>query len=297
MKNRFKALKYIILACAVFAMGTWGMYKYQHRFSPLTSTPTLLMVFSDEYASAAANSLASIKENAPELLPNITICVSDEGTKKFALDNHLQYFELNTINAANSDSSIPMNIMGHRKIECILHVLQRNEDVFYFDTDIVFFQNPLHEFNNYFDINLQGDECKQSHKNSYLCTGFMYIKSNPKTINLMHEIVDSVVTNEYAIHDQNAFDNLVQDKDLLSWYNFTGPSINVLDACKFPNGCRYFDKSDHSCKPEDALIVHNNHINGLKNKRARFEKFGLIFAQNAAEAKKQELLKHSKNLK
>ena len=268
----------LLAATLMFVAGIWGWTKFSRRFAPISKNPTLLMVFNGEYVSEAENSLASKKKNTPELVDNLTICVSDDSARNFAQKHNLRYFELSTINDTGSYLSVPMNIMGRRKIECVLHLLERGEDVFYFDTDIVFMNNPLSEFNANYDINLQADECSRPYKNKYLCTGFMHLKPNERTISFLYEIIDEVMNTGYKINDQNALDNLVKNKSLMSWYNMNGPSINVLDVCKFPNGCRYFDKSDRFCKPEQALIIHNNHIVGIKNKRARFEKYGLIFS-------------------
>lgn len=238
------------------------------------------MVFNGVYVSEAENSFASIKQNAPELIDNIAICVSDENAKLFAEKHGLRSFDLSKITETGSYLSKPMNIMGRRKIECILHLLEQGEDVFYFDTDIVFMHNPIGEFNRNFDINLQIDECSRPYKNKRLCTGFMLIRSTEKSKKLLHDIIDRVVVKDYQINDQNALDQLVRERSTMSWHNLFGPSISVLDPCKFPNGCRYFGRTDKYCSREQALIIHNNHIIGIENKYARFLKHGLIFANN-----------------
>lgn len=264
----------LFVSCALVG----AVWLYKHRFTALAKNPTILMVFNGEYYTEAENSLASIKQYAPELIPNLTICVSDESSRDFAQRHSLRSFELSTITETGSYLSKPMNIMGRRKIECIMALLQQGEDVFYLDTDIVFKGNPVKEFNAAYDLNIQADECFRPYTYNYLCTGFMYIKPNTRTISFFQEIIDEVVSQDYRINDQNALDLLVKAKGLLKFSNLRGLKINVLDVCKFPNGCRYFDKSDVHCKAEDALIIHNNHIVGIENKRARFEKHGLIFA-------------------
>lgn len=274
LKSKVTYVIAIILASLIIL----AMWQYKHRFTALANNPTILMVFNGEYYTEAENSLASIKKHAPELIPNLTICVSDESSRNFAQRHNLRSFELSTITETGSYLSKPMNIMGRRKIECIMALLQQGEDVFYLDTDIVFKGNPIKEFNAAYDLNIQADECFRPYTYNYLCTGFMYIKPNKRTISFFQEIIDEVVSQDYLINDQNALDLLVKTKGLLKFYNLRGLKINVLDVCKFPNGCRYFDKSDKHCKAEDALIIHNNHIVGIQNKRARFEKHGLIFA-------------------
>ncbi len=231
--------------------------------------PTILLVFNGEYADQAENILASIKKNAPELVPAITICVSDERSKAFALAHKLRSFELGNITATGNYGSKPFNIMMTRKIEGILHLLRLGEDVLYTDTDVVFLANPLKEFDLNCDINIQNDAVSAPYSHANLCAGFMYLKSKDHVIEFLENVIDLIVQHNYAFDDQRAMNNLLQQGHPIS--------INVLNESKFANGCRYFDNSDPSCKKEDALIVHNNWITGMESKRKRFEKFGLIF--------------------
>jgi hypothetical protein len=115
------------------------------------------------------------------------------------------------------------------------------------------------------------------YKHKDLCTGFMYIKANNRTISFFKQDIKEIVQHNYKINDQQALNILVAKQWLLPKLNPFGMSVNVLDVCKFPNGCRYFDRSDRYCKREDALIVHNNYMVGIENKLARFAEFGLIF--------------------
>ncbi len=280
IKNRFY---FALLLIVVSFVGVYSWLKVPRPFKPLDKTPTILFVFNGEYDSEAENSLASIKKNTPELVPAVTICVSDERSRAFANKHNLRSFELSTINETGTYLSTPMNVMGRRKIECIMHLLAQNEDVLYMDTDIVFLSNPLNEINTNYDINIQDDACSRQYKYSYLCTGFMYIKPNERTLRLLQQIIDEVTRQDYAINDQNALDILAAKQNLFKFYNTTGLSINVLDGCKFPNGCRYFDHTDRYCKKADSLIVHNNHIIGIEGKRKRFLKNGLIFSEYTQE--------------
>lgn len=272
----FKVCLVLILILTIFVTCP-SLYKKFSMSTPPAASPTLLMVFNGEYAYEAENAFASLKQNVNELIPNLSICVSDEASLSFANTHNLRFFELSKIEGTGNYLSRSMNIMTRRKMECILHLLENDQDVLYFDTDLVFLQNPLSELNTKYDINMQSDECIRPYKHVNLCTGFMYIKSNPKTINFMNQVIDEIVNADYRITDQHAFVELVQAKSLRKWYNFAGVSINVLDVCKFPNGCRYFEGSDKICRQEQALIVHNNHILGLQNKHQRFKEHGLLF--------------------
>ena len=61
-----------------------------------------------------------------------------------------------------------------------------------------------------------------------------------------------------------------------------GVRYKILPRAKYPNGARgnYFDREpppalDHKYAP---VIVHNNWLGGMDNKRARFKEYGLWYA-------------------
>ncbi len=256
----------------------WLRHNKPHE--SLTHIPTILMVFNGKHVYEAENAFASIKQNVPELASNIKICVSDDYSLEFAKKHNLSYFQLSQVTDTGEFFSIPMNIMTRRKLECVLTLLENQEDVLYFDTDVVFLKNPLNEINQNYDINIQSDECTRPYKRDQLCTGFMYFKSNPHNIEFINEIIDQIVFYDYKIPDQNALENIAKSKKLLKWYGFKRPSINILDVCKFPNGCRYFNNTDKECTQSQALIIHNNHIVGLQNKYVRFKNNNLLFSES-----------------
>ncbi len=233
--------------------------------------PIILLVFNGAHDQEADNLYNSLRKNAPELIPSLQVCVSDVSSEKFAARHKLSSFKMSTINESGPYRSRAMNIMTKRKFDAILHVLESKHDVLYIDTDIVFLSNPLAEIKANFDINIQNDLCEAPYHNGYMCTGFMYIKSNTKTINFVKKLIAEIVKDNYKYGDQRTFNGLVKIKDHKL-------SINVLDVCKFPNGCRYFDKSDANCNPNQALIVHNNYLVGIENKLTRFKDAGLYFS-------------------
>jgi Nucleotide-diphospho-sugar transferase len=241
-------------------------------FAAVSKDPVVLMVFNGVHDREAANLLASLKQNAPALLKNINICVSDANSKAFAIQHHLQSFELTNISTSGDYGSAAFNIMTQRKMECITYLLAQDLDVLYVDTDIVFLADPIPLLNANYALNIQSDECSAPYKNTDLCTGFMYIQANQKTLAFFKEIVAIIAQHDYKINDQQALNKL-----LAKTWPF-GISVNVLDVCQFPNGCRYFDHTDSNCKRNEAIIVHNNYLVGIENKLARFKEYGLIFS-------------------
>src|SRR5690349_12163774 len=89
----------------------------------------VLLVFNGQHYIEAENLLASIKKNAPALLPYIQVCVSDSNSKDFAVRNNLRWFEMSTIKKSGGFSSYAMNVMTRRKLEAIIHLLEEKHDV------------------------------------------------------------------------------------------------------------------------------------------------------------------------
>jgi len=241
----------------------------------------ILLVFNGDHDKEAANLLASMQKYTPELVPLIVICVSDDKGKQFAEQHNIPYFALSTINESGEFMSREMNIMTRRKFEGILHVLGLQKNVLYIDTDIVLLADPFKYINFDYDLSVQSDECRAPYKHDYLCTGFMYIKSNFKTKSFFTEAIVKIENSNYKLADQCALNLLIgRDQLLKKSADPLRMNVTVLDVCKFPNGCRYFEGSDKKCRKRDAIIVHNNYLTGIDKKMQRFKEYGLLFTDS-----------------
>jgi hypothetical protein len=272
-------IKYIFVVIVLLAIITLyiGYFTKPNKYD--LGNTKILLVFNGEHDKEAENLLASMQKYTPNLVPLIVICVSDNKGKKFSERHGIEYFTMQTINESGEFMSREMNIMTRRKFEGILHLLGQKTDVLYIDTDIVLLSDPFKYIDFKYDLNVQSDECKAPYKHSYLCTGFMYIKSNFKTKRFFAEAIVEMEQSNYKLADQCALNLLIAKDNLLKNANVTEHmSVKVLDVCKFPNGCRYFDGTDKNCRKKDAVIVHNNYLIGIENKMQRFKKYGLLFS-------------------
>lgn len=265
-----RALKVkIFFAIAIIVLIASGVFA-AYTFNSSSKHPAILIVFNGNHDLEAENLFKSIQKNTPELLPYIKVCISDPASEDFATRNHLNSFKMSAIHESGAYKSRAMNIMTKRKFEAVLHVLESKQDVLYTDTDIVFLSNPLQDINLDYDVNIQNDLCHPPYHNSYLCTGFIYIKSNARTIAFVKSILSRIVQFDFKYGDQITFNSVIRTTK----HNL---KIHALDVCKFPNGCRYFEGSDLNCAKSDALIVHNNYLSGIENKMIRFKENGLLF--------------------
>ncbi len=273
MDSKYFVIIVLLFACTLFArvqlfnMQTERLIEQAKPDKDLS----LLIVFNGNHDIEANNLLGSIKKNTPQFLPHILVCVSDDSSKNFALKHNLNYFVMPTINESGVYMSREMNTFTRRKFEAIVHLLEQKKDILYVDTDVVFLSNPLPWIKIDYDLNIQDDVCYLPAQNQELCTGFMYIKTNARTITFFKQAIAEMVARDYkSFADQNALNYLLEQQTLPI-------SVNVLDLCKYPNGCRYFRKSYAFCRTSDALIVHNNYLVGVPEKMQRFKQYNLIF--------------------
>ena len=161
----------------------------------------------------------------------------------------------------------------HHKIKSIIDALKKGNNIFYLDTDIVVFKNPM-EFvsdgpnSESFDIMIQDDSDMQGRWHS-LCTGVVFIRSNEKTLKFYDECMKLHAKNikdGKSTGDQASFNETYANKNRIE--GLEDLKLAVLPMEWFPNGQAYFD--NHIGETEKYL-VHNNYISGVSSKIQRFK--------------------------
>ena len=188
-------------------------------------------------------------------------------------------------------------LVGERPTHILKH-LRQGHNVLYCDADSVWLRNPFPHFVGEFDIWSQQDDI--STYNRY-CTGFLAIKSNNRTIQVIEKWRRCMV-NVSSEGNQVIFNEI--DKSQIR--------IKILDTDLFPSGQLFFHtmnntkhenndeyenstkyenndeyenntkydnktKYENSTKYENVVVVHNNWIIGHGKKRERFKKFNLWY--------------------
>ena len=207
----------------------WFWYFQIHQV-----TVPVIVIAEDE------NCFKKLNELYNNTRPSVTIERSDSDNTESAADFNTKQFN---------------QLVGKRPAH-ILKKLQLGKNVLYCDTDSVWLRNPFPHLVGEFDIWAQMD------KNKY-CTGFLSIKCNNRTLQLVEKWKQYMVNNT-SIEDQNGFNQ--QDK--------TSVRIKGLDTDLFPSGVLYFRKLNDT-KYSNVVVVHNNWIVGHDRKIERFKKFNL----------------------
>lgn len=137
------------------------------------------------------------------------------------------------------------------KFELIYKELLENDNVVYIDGDIVFKKNFLSyllKFGIDVDIVFQDDLRPSKPDLENLCAGFMYIKSNDRTIGFFKPTPKLIRKfNKYKTHDQ-------------TYINKNKKKFNYikLPLSDFPNGAHYYQFHSNL----DPYIVHFNYVRG-----------------------------------
>ena len=153
----------------------------------------------------------------------------------------------------NSNSGF-RNIVKH-KWNIINQVHKENPNLMWVDTDIVFKENPVEILTGHEEVLFQTDA-----PGSTICTGFMVFNETKECRKLVEECAS----------DDSADDQLIMNEIALTKYN---DYVALLSEDLFPNGNVYYQQG----KKENAMVVHNNWMVGVKTKINKFKEEGLWF--------------------
>lgn len=144
------------------------------------------------------------------------------------------------------------------KLEWIFRILSLNMNILLIDGDIVFRKNPISdlqkwESDNRFDGWIQNDS-QDDRNTDNLCTGYIFIRSNPKTI----QLYDCVSDEGKRKYETCAFDN----NDQTYFNKFVKPfsRFQPLPLEQYPNGKMYYENTERI--NQTAIMVHFNWVHG-----------------------------------
>ena len=150
------------------------------------------------------------------------------------------------------------DLICYLKLEWIYRILSLNMNILLIDGDIVFRKNPIDdirkwEANDQFDGWIQNDS-QDDRNTDNLCTGYIFIHSNPKTI----QLYDCVSDEGKRKYQTCAFDN----NDQTYFNKFVKPysRFQALSLEQYPNGKMYYENTDRINKT--AIMVHFNWVQG-----------------------------------
>jgi hypothetical protein len=157
----------------------------------------------------------------------------------------------------------PWNTKGYDricylKLELIHCLLSLQKNVLLIDGDIVFQNNPMNDIQEWcrnieYDVWVQNDS-QQNENTDNLCTGYMFIKSSDRLIEL-YDCISEKGKQKYKIC---AFDN----NDQTYFNKFIKPEcrVKVLALEQYPNGKMFYEHKEEIFK--NLTLVHFNWVKG-----------------------------------
>jgi hypothetical protein len=205
-----------------------------------------------DYINYTRNLIESIKKCG--LMKKLKIyCIDEKAFDLLKLNNDVEAIEFyDTINPGIKEYlKEDWNITVFNKIKCIYNELLISEYVLYVDGDIIIKKNNIIDYlHNEIIKNSDYDILFQQNIGEKLCSGFMYICSNTKTISLF----------DYKKIDINTFicdeDYINENKDKINY--------KCLRRNTFPIE-RYYRKYLDSIEP---YIIHFNFETGFKKEKS-----------------------------
>jgi uncharacterized protein (TIGR01627 family) len=205
---------------------------------------------------------------------DVVVFAEDDAVyKKLEVDvqSTRQYLQIERSGSSFLSKSLDYNSKQYKELVSarathILSKLIEGRNVIYTDVDTVWKGNPLPYLvwaGDTTDAVLEVDTAKFEGMSPYYCTGFMAFVSNERTIHLMEYWKKAL---QKAQLNQPIFNALLQKRSTV----LHQPLPNV----EFPSGQMFFSTMDNEQRSQ-SIVVHNNYIQGAKNKQIRFDKYGL----------------------
>ena len=223
------------------------------------------------YIDYTLNCLKSLEKINSSVLP-VCYCVGeqahktllDKGYKSVLLPDNSS--ETTTFQAFKSSI---WHKITFKKLEVIYMNLRKYKYVLYTDGDIIFensdFYKYIIEHIGQNDLLIQNDTDQDS-SDKVLCSGFMFIKSNPRTLKLFNPRKNAIHAKDPRWDDQTYINSIKHQL-----------KFSKLPLDLFPNG-QYYYMNSAKLTP---MMVHFNWVIG-HNKKAKMQEYGKWYLEDTS---------------
>jgi hypothetical protein len=233
-----------------------------------------LTVFNKGFSDFAKNNVLNFKAvfSKDDILTMVALDKdSYEEILSFIKDCNVNNIKLKLLEIGLKDyenfDSINYRKIVMNKFHLCVQKLQNSEQLYFFDSDVYFFKNPIEHVKDKlskYDIVFQVDNpFYDRHKlySTYVCTGNFAANNNDRSLKFLKEVA-SLCNSE--VMDGNACCTYLNSK-CNSLKEFKDCKLDVFNPFLVQNGCDSFVKSNWH-EYEDKICIHANHIVGKQAK-------------------------------
>eukprot|EP00808_Paulinella_micropora_P021660 g38875.t1 len=217
----------------------------------------------------------------------VTAVAEDDAAESVLRDKYGFYVERGNLaegvlNVSHSDLEFRSvgfkELTANRPLYIARHLAQR--DVLYVDVDVAIFRNPFEEL--LAGKNLDCDIMTQADAPGEACTGFMFFRKNPNTVDFVASWAALLLQHPGSMYDQEAFNLVARNNSV---------RVCLFRRDEFMPGYMYFNRSKDAWDRRQAqnlseqelweqwqqgpVMAHNNFIVGHHAKKQRWIEYGL----------------------
>ena len=200
-----------------------------------------------------------------QLRSRLVVVVEDSGALSFARASNLTYRHGAALHRPDADDgawydSGPYRTLVSRRAAYLLRELEECDYLLYTDVDTVWLSNPFVHLRGVHN-DMWGGVDDVIRDVPYYCTGFLAFRRTPASRSLLRQWNDSLFHKPQL--NQPVFNSLLRRSDAVA---------RPLPRSLFPSGDLYFGRATAG---RQAVVVHNNFVQGKRAKIRRFRERGL----------------------
>lgn len=170
------------------------------------------------------------------------------------------------------------NKITHQKMTILRSFLTKYEELYYVDSDIVFFKDPESMIRNTAgDLVFQQDAPFTEHKNiyhTYLCSGNFFLRRNKRTTDFIEKWFHMLTPN---CNEQETLYNYLKSTCNLDFRGITEVNLGVFPMEMAQNGYDAFRFNWHI--KDEKVCIHANHMIGAQAKMNALKSINMWFLQ------------------
>ena len=203
------------------------------------------------------------------------VCLDSRATDNLASYSECEFIvldsrDINPYTEIGSFASPSFNTINSYKPVLIREFLDKYDEFYFVDCDLVFYQDPA-PFTVGYDMLFQQDHETDEYR---ICTGNFYIRNTPEVVKFIDNYKNTVCSSDANIDNNN--EQMILNRIICEKYgtitNIPGMSAGVFPPAKFQRGCDAIEAG--WWRKDGVVVVHVNYRSGFESKKAALQSIG-----------------------